>query len=62
MERLETLGALVDSDPEYAELAPYLRIAVASIRTAVGLYGVPLKMAVNASEPKGDSEPSGTRS
>jgi hypothetical protein len=57
MERLETLEDLVDSNPQYADLAPYLRIALASLRTAVGLYGGPLKIAINASkltsEPKG---------
>ena len=42
MERLESLEALIDSSPEYTELAPYLRIAIASLRTAVGLYGSPL--------------------
>lgn len=47
IERLETLEGLVDKSPEYAELAPYPRIAVASLRTAVGLYGVPIKIAAN---------------
>jgi len=61
MERLENLEALVDTNPEYAELAPYLRIALASLRTAVGLYGVPLKLAANASGPKVDAEPSGPK-
>ena len=48
MERLESLEALIDSSPEYGELAPYLRIALASLRTAVGLYGGPLKLAIDA--------------
>jgi hypothetical protein len=50
MERLETLEDLVDNNPQFADLAPYLRIALASLRTAVGLYGGPLKIAVNASK------------
>jgi len=49
MERLESLEALVDSSPEYAELVPYLRIAIASLRTAVGLHGEPLKIAIGLS-------------
>jgi len=48
MERLEDLEALVDNSPECAELAPYLRIAIASLRTAVGLYGEPLKITADA--------------
>ena len=52
MERLETLEALVDKSPEYEELAPYLRIAVASLRTAVGLYGGPLKLTIGAKKLK----------
>lgn len=48
MERLESLSDLIDSSPEYAELAPYLRIAIASLRTAVGMYGEPLKIAASA--------------
>jgi hypothetical protein len=48
MERLESLEALIDSSREYTELAPYLRIAIASLRTAVGLYGRPLKLAIGA--------------
>lgn len=54
MERLEALEIAVDNSPEYAELAPYLRIAIASLRTAVGLYGVPLNTTLNAK--KGISE------
>jgi len=42
MESLESLEGLIDSSPEYLELAPYLRIAIASLRTAVRLYGNPL--------------------
>lgn len=52
MERLETLETLVDNSPEYAELAPYLRIALASLRTAVGLYGGPLKITLGAKKLK----------
>jgi len=48
MERLESLSDLIDSSPEYDELAPYLRIAIASLRTAVGMYGEPLKIAASA--------------
>ncbi len=66
MEKLETLGALVDGSPEYAELAPYLRIAIASLRTAIGLYGAPLKITIGAqklkSELKSDREALGTES
>jgi len=42
MENLESLEGLIDSSPEYTELAPYLRIAIASLRTAVHLHGNPL--------------------
>ena len=52
MERLESLEALVDSSPEYAELVPYLRIAIASLRTAVGLHGEPSKIAIALSHSK----------
>jgi len=59
IERLEALESLVDKNPEYAELAPYLRIALASLRTAIGLYGAPLKIAADvkglASDEKGDN-------
>lgn len=41
MESLESLKGLTDSSPEYTELARYLRIAIASLRTAVRLYGNP---------------------
>ena len=54
MERLETLEDLVDSSPEHAELAPYLRIAIASLRTAVGLYGGPLKISIGAKKLKSE--------
>ena len=42
MKSLESLEGLMDSSPEHTELAPYLRIAIASLRTAVRLYGNPL--------------------
>jgi hypothetical protein len=42
IEMLESLEGLADGSPEYTELAPYLRIAIASLRTAVRLYGNPL--------------------
>jgi len=42
MKSLESLEGLIDSSPEYTELTPYLRIAIASLRTAVSLYGNPL--------------------
>ena len=48
MERLETLEDFIDSSPEYAELAPYLRIALASLRTAMRVYGEPLKLTMGA--------------
>ena len=50
IKRLETLEGLVNENPEYAEYAPYLRIAMASLRTAKGLYGVPIKIAADAKE------------
>jgi len=53
-ERLETLETLVDNSPEYAELAPYLRMALASLRTAVGLYGGPLKITLGAKKLKSE--------
>jgi len=48
MEKLRDLKSFVDKNPEYSELAPYLRIALASLHTAVGLYGEPLKITLNA--------------
>jgi len=55
-ERLRDLESFVDENPEYSELAPYLRIALASLRTAVGIYGEPLEITLSAEKLTSEAE------
>lgn len=48
MKRLDTLEAIVLENPEYAELATFLRLT----RASVGLYADPLKMVADSKSPE----------